>query len=269
MKITKICKIEDCNNKVKVSRNDFCSKICYYKSLIGHTFNRGKKRTEEQNKRNSERSMGRKQSPEAKQKQIEAQIGRFVSEETRQKIREAHLGMVTPNETKIKQSEIKRISFKNGFKVWNNGLTKEVDIRIKEAGEKVSRALKGRKNPKHSIIMKNVWKDEEYNQKQKEARNLYPNKSELYLQNIINSIFPNKFKYVGDFSMFIGGKCPDFIDPINNKIIELYGDYWHKGQDPNDRINYFKNYGYNTLVIWESELKNTDILKHRLEVFAT
>ena len=93
-----------------------------------------------------------------------------------------------------------------------------------------------------------------------------PNKTELNLQNIINSV-TNNFIFIGDGKEVIGGKCPDFIDKTNNKIIELYGDYWHRGQDPNDRINYFKDYGYDTLVIWESELKNVDNLKNKLEVF--
>ena len=38
-------------------------------------------------------------------------------------------------------------------------------------------------------------------------------------------------------------------------------------KDPKDRINYFKNYGYDTLIIWESELKNVDNLKNKLGVF--
>lgn len=267
MKITKICKLEGCNNKVKVSRNNYCSKKCYSKTLIGHTFNRGKKRTEEQKKKYSEANKGKKQSPEAKQKQIEAQMGHIISEETRQKIRESNLGKKTSDGAKKKQSESKIIFYANGGKVWNVGLTKESDIRLKFYGEKVSKKLKGRKNPKHSIRMKGLWKDEDFNKKQKESRNLFPNKAELYLQDIINSIFPNKFQYVGDYSMFIGGKCPDFIDKTNNKIIELYGDYWHQNEDPNDRINYFKQYGYDTLVIWGSELKDINNLKEKLGVF--
>ena len=115
---------------------------------------------------------------------------------------------------------------------------------------------------------KELWKKEDFIKKQIASSNIKPNKSEVSLQYIINSIFfEGQFNYVGNFKLFIGGKCPDFIDPINNKIIELYGDYWHRGQDPNDRINYFKDYGYDTLVIWEHELKNIESLKKRFLEF--
>jgi len=52
------------------------------------------------------------------------------------------------------------------------------------------------------------------------------------------------------------------------KLIELYGDYWHKGQNPQKRINYFKKYGFKTLIIWEKEYKNNfAAVKGKLLVF--
>ena len=39
--------------------------------------------------------------------------------------------------------------------------------------------------------------------------------------------------------------------------------YWHRNDDPQDRIDHFKRFGFDTLVIWESELGNSDI-KERL-----
>ena len=94
------------------------------------------------------------------------------------------------------------------------------------------------------------------------------NKPEKILLNLLSDLFfIGQFQYVGGGQEILGGKCPDFIDKINNKIIELYGDYWHRGQDPKDRINYFKNYGYDTLIIWEHELKNVDSLKSKLFTF--
>lgn len=140
--------------------------------------------------------------------------------------------------------------------------------------EKMKGSLKNfyTENPKQkekiSEEVKQRWQDPEYIKKQMKSRNNMPNKAEISLQNIFNSLFfEGQFQYVGDGKEIIGGKCPDFIDKTNNKIIELYGDYWHKGQDPNDRINYFKNYGYNTLVIWESELKDKENLKAKLMGF--
>jgi very-short-patch-repair endonuclease len=53
---------------------------------------------------------------------------------------------------------------------------------------------------------------------------------------------------------------PDFICNPKKKIIELYGDYWHslpryKKLDKK-RIEVYSKYGFQTLVIWEHELKN-------------
>ena len=53
----------------------------------------------------------------------------------------------------------------------------------------------------------------------------------------------------------IGCKSPDIWDG-NRKLIELFGDYWHQGDDPQERIAHFEKYGFQCLVIWESELKN-------------
>jgi len=39
-------------------------------------------------------------------------------------------------------------------------------------------------------------------------------------------------------------------------LIELFGDYWHRDQDPQKRIDHFARYGYKCLVIWEKELDN-------------
>ncbi len=121
---------------------------------------------------------------------------------------------------------------------------------------------------KISEEVKQLWQNPEFVKKQMKSRNVMPNKAESRLKFILNQVFfENQFNYVGDGKEIIGGKCPDFIDPINNKIIELYGDYWHKGQNPQDRINYFKNYGYDTLVIWESELKDMNSLTNRILEF--
>jgi len=96
-----------------------------------------------------------------------------------------------------------------------------------------------------------------------------PNKSEKYLRDLLDEMYPNEWMFVGDGKIKIDNKYPDFIN-INGKklIIELYGDYWHKNDDPLDRIKTFKPYGYNTLVIWESELKNDlDNIKNKIKEF--
>lgn len=101
-------------------------------------------------------------------------------------------------------------------------------------------------------------------------------KMENILFDILNTITKN-FEYVGNFSFWIHGRNPDFIDKENKKIIEFFGSYWHSMELRNDnisnedhekeRINFFKKHDYKTLVIWENELKNIDNLKNKLFKF--
>jgi hypothetical protein len=95
-----------------------------------------------------------------------------------------------------------------------------------------------------------------------------PNKLELELLNTLNEMFPGEYKFVGDGQVIIDGKVPDFIN-INGqkKIIELFGDYWHRDEDPEDRAKIFRPFGYETLVIWEHELKDIEKVKFRINGF--
>ena len=116
--------------------------------------------------------------------------------------------------------------------------------------------------------MKSKWRDPEYAKKQMNACNVIQNKAEKRLEKILNRLFPGEWKFVGDGKLIIDGKCPDFAN-INGqkKLIELYGDYWHRNDNPQDRIDIFKPFGYKTLVIWESELKDTRDLREKLVFF--
>jgi very-short-patch-repair endonuclease len=100
------------------------------------------------------------------------------------------------------------------------------------------------------------WKTDKYVKSQMMARHLKPNKLEISLGKILEEIMPNDWKFVGDGQVIISGKCPDFIN-VNGqkKIIELFGDFWHKGENPKDRMDIFSKFGYDTLVIWEHDLK--------------
>lgn len=70
--------------------------------------------------------------------------------------------------------------------------------------------------------------------------------------------------------MTLGGKVPDFVN-VNGqkKIIELFGDYWHEPEEEQERIDLFAKYGYQTLVIWDYELKDVNKLKEKILEFHT
>lgn len=122
---------------------------------------------------------------------------------------------------------------------------------------------------KHSERSKKNWEKPEYAKKVLSSNGIRPNKQEDKILNILNELFPTEWKYVGDGDTIIGRKNPDFIN-INGKkqLIELFGDYWHKGQNPQDRIDHFSKYGYDTLVIWEKELKNETLIKEKICSFS-
>ena len=119
------------------------------------------------------------------------------------------------------------------------------------------------------------WQNEKYRNKMLKAsmlgRLIVPNKPETLLNNLLNEVLPNEYKFVGDGYTFIAGFCPDFINFKNKKIIELFGDYWHNRKDAikrdKRRLKAYKKYGYKVLVIWEHELKDLIKLKQRILTF--
>jgi hypothetical protein len=86
-------------------------------------------------------------------------------------------------------------------------------------------------------ILKSVWAN--YTEEEKSARvrvwaesqQIHPNKPESIILSILEQLYPNEYRFVGDGKVVIAGKIPDFIN-INGqkKIIELFGDYWHEGE---------------------------------------
>ena len=82
---------------------------------------------------------------------------------------------------------------------------------------------------------------------------------------ILQKHFPHQWRYCGNFSFIIGSRNPDFVNIDGRKqVIELYGDYWHKGESGEERINHFKEYGFDCLIIWESELGNEEKVRQKV-----
>lgn len=124
---------------------------------------------------------------------------------------------------------------------------------------------------------KKNWQNNEYRNKmlnilkieQEKLSQLEINKCEQKLLDILKS-FDSRFEYVGDWSKFIGNKNPDFIHEERKLIVEMFGDYWHRNdtiEKINNRIKLFKSAGYDTLIIWEHELKDVNILKNKINNF--
>jgi very-short-patch-repair endonuclease len=92
----------------------------------------------------------------------------------------------------------------------------------------------------------------------------HPNKSEKRLRNLLfERAFP--FQYTGNGSFVIGGLCPDFVNLQDKRVIELFGDYWHKPEEEEGRKKAFAEFGYETLIIWEHELQDENAVLTKIE----
>lgn len=148
--------------------------------------------------------------------------------------------------------------FKKGHIPWDKGLTKETNELVRKISEdKVRRKKIGEYSKKQ-------WENKEWREKiiKKilEASYRRPTKPEQKVIDIIEKFrFP--ISYTGNGIKCIGGFCPDFVgNNGSKKIIEINGDYWHKlpniiAKDKR-KLETYSKYGFNTLVLWESELNN-------------
>lgn len=94
-----------------------------------------------------------------------------------------------------------------------------------------------------------------------------PNKPEQQLIDLIEkSKLP--FRYTGGGQLIIGGKCPDFIN-VNGKkqLIELFGVHWHPLFDVAERKEHYRQYGFDTLIIWEDELPDEEKVTRKIKKF--
>lgn len=172
-----------------------------------------------------------------------SKMGKVPTQETRAKLSLAGLGREDTVETRVKKSQ-SRIGMK---------FTEEHKANLSK--DQLSR-----------------WKDPEYRDRviktQRLGCHIHPNKAEIVLLELLELEYPNEWRFVGDGSLIIGGKNPDFANVNGQKaLIELFGNYWHKGEDPQERIDLFRQYGYKMLIIWESELEHPEEVLEKIAGF--
>lgn len=191
-------------------------------------------------------------------------------------------------------NESGKIGFQNGHKVnlgktpwnkgthglqspiWSKGLTKETSPKLAESARKISETRRkmiaegkqkkffGKDNPmygkklteKHKRALWGGWK----------ASKTRP---ELKVNSFINGY--DGWHYVGNGKFFIKTKVktriPDFVNIEKRKIIEVYGDYWHRGENPQDKINEYKDVGWDCIVLWEHEVMSYDFSIESIKYF--
>lgn len=185
-------------------------------------------------------------------------------------------------ETKLKQSKSHLAYYDVHKHIW---LGRPMPLEIRQ---KISATTKGQPryenrghhlSPEHKAKIgaksKEMWQNPEYRYKitqsikrsQDEhtkaiirANRMKPNKCEIKLEQLLQAILPNQYKYIGDGKLTIDGLCPDFINANGQKkLIELFGTYWHSIFDVAKRTERYRQYGFKTLIIWEDELDSPNL----------
>lgn len=71
-------------------------------------------------------------------------------------------------------------------------------------------------------------------------------------------VFMNSIEYKHDSELWIKheGKRrqPDFVSYEEKKVIEIWSDYWHRGEDPQELVKWYEQAGWKAEVVWESEV---------------
>jgi very-short-patch-repair endonuclease len=192
--------------------------------------------------------------------------GTHASDEARNKIRIAHTGMKMPTrsaehchkmalvrfanplsiESRNKGANTLKESYRSGrIQSWSKGLTKDIDTRVLSISNK----------------QKELWKNPEHAKKCLHRRT--PSGPERSFISLCEEKSLS-YRYVGNGQLIIDGKNPDFVDSTGKKLIEIWGDFYKVGQNPQDRIDFFKVRGYQCIVIRASELKDKEKVVSRI-----
>jgi len=250
-------------------------------------------------------------SDETKGKIRRSNKGKVKSPEWRRHISEAKMGTTSPKKGKPQPSssykrseetrrrmsvsrklmlqshpEIKEILDRNmlGGRLGGH-MTEQTKARLSESKKRLHRehpeiakahseCMKGKRliSLTHGESVKKLWQDPNYVKRIMDSRNLKPNKAEVELGKILQGLYPDQFKYNGDFRLgIVLNRCiPDFVN-VNGKkqVIELFGGYWHtqEGRGEEAKLAKYKEVGWDCLVVWDKELSETDALKNKIRAF--
>jgi len=119
--------------------------------------------------------------------------------------------------------------------------------------------------------VKTRWKDPKFRRKVAVARVKgllkKPNKIEQKLIQTIRK-YNLPLEYSGDGTFIIEGYCPDFISiDKTKKIVELFGITWHTSEDCSKREKAYGRFGFQTLFIWDDELKDEEKVIDKISLF--
>jgi len=267
----------------------YCSKKCAFAARVGIHL------SDEHRRNVSRATIGKIVSDETRQRMSLAAKGKKrkpFTQEHKDKIRETLTGRPLSEKTKHKLSLA--MTDKPG---WCTGL--KLGPLSQETRDKLSKIRKGKKKSedhkrKIGEAHKGMHHTEESKKQMSESHkrnfqdpkyaNNYarkfikrPTKPELITKELLNTLCPDEWKYVGNGGVYFGRCNPDFIN-VNGqkKIIEVFGEYWHRDrtnkpipyyQTEEGRKVVFSRFGYQTLVIWSKELEDIPTVTQKILAF--
>lgn len=147
---------------------------------------------------------------------------------------------------------------------WATGLTKETDERIMGIANNKDRS---RKLSEKRI--KRMQDDPEFLRMIASHMHQRPTTLEMDMMEILDKHFPNEWRYTGGNDKGkqfpAAGKLPDFVNSNDTVFIETYGGYYHDADNPQDKIDLYKRFGYKCLVFRTLELKNEQVIVDKIK----
>jgi len=228
----------------------------------GYTpWNKGKRHSEETRRKISESNMGRVVSEETRKKVSRGNKKRWQDPEFHQAMSDKHKGKTVPKEVREKMSEShkKRIFGEERKEQLDNARKRrkfdlDTRIRMSKSGKAKWRKKSYREftlENNRGLFRKDMVQPYTY------ISRVAPNK----LEERVLAIVPNCVKYVGNGKLWIsvanGNKNPDFVvHPLSKtkKVIEVFGDYWHKKKEEKSVIEAYQQVGIECMVIWEHDV---------------
>lgn len=81
-----------------------------------------------------------------------------------------------------------------------------------------------------------------------------PNVLERDVNAALEALFPGEWRY--NASEMVGDRIPDFLH-VSGTVLEIFGDYWHRGDNPADLVAEYRALGVVCFVVWESDFRSS------------
>jgi len=180
------------------------------------------------------------------------------------KISKTLTGRACPDKTRNKISKTVKSLHEKGISYGSAFKEKQRHKAIKqgEAGKLWAQSQQGRKALSKSCTNKNLQG------KMQITNSKLPTRPERMIIDWFSDL-----SYVGNGQRWITFKGkhhnPDFIsNQCQNKIVEVFGNYWHKKEEEKIFIDGYASVGFKCLVVWESEILNDpDKVKFKITRF--